>query len=150
LQEFGTRDVIDFNATGGKGAMVKKCMIVSAVIDSLGICKVPVLSIIGNYSLEMESKLIQTITGLDIPPAALFFIGERIVHMQKIFNIRQGCGPGDDILPELFLRSPIEKGPIRGRKINLAPMIQEFYRAMDWDENGKPKDSILRKYGLKI
>ena len=103
--------------------MVKKCMIVSSIIDSLGLCKVPALSVIGDFSLEMEARLIQTITGLDISPQALVWIGERIVHMEKIFNIRQGGSPADDNLPEMFLKSPIEKGPIQGRKVDLAPMV---------------------------
>jgi len=147
-QEFGTRDVVDFTATSGKGAMVKKCMIVSSIIDSLGLCKVPALSIIGDFSLEMEARLIQTITGLDISPEVLYSIGERIVHMEKIFNIRQGGNPDDDSLPELFLQSPIEKGPIHGRKVNLAPMVQEFYQSMGWDEHGRPTQSILQKFDL--
>ena len=62
-EEFGTREVVDSAAVAGKGAMVKKCMIVSTVIDSLGLCKVPALSIIGDFSLEMESKLVAAITG---------------------------------------------------------------------------------------
>jgi aldehyde:ferredoxin oxidoreductase len=147
-QEFGTRDVVDFTATSGKGAMVKKCMIVSSIIDSLGICKVPALSIIGDFSLEMEARLIQTITGLDISPKAMYLIGERIVHMEKIFNIRQGGNPDDDSLPELFLQTPIEKGPIQGRKVNLAPMVQEFYQSMGWDEHGRPTQNILQKFDL--
>jgi len=147
-QEFGTRDVIDFTATGGKGAMVKKCMIVSSIIDSLGLCKVPALSIIGDFSLEMEARLIQAITGLDISPEALYLIGERIVHMEKIFNIRQGGNPDDDSLPDLFLQSPIDKGPIQGRKVNLAPMVQEFYQSMGWDEHGQPTQNILNKFDL--
>jgi len=147
-QEFGTRDVVDFTATSGKGAMVKKCMIVSSVIDSLGLCKVPALSIIGDFSLEMETRLIQTITGLDISPEALYLVGERIVHMEKIFNIRQGSSPADDNLPEMFLKSAIEKGPIQGRKVNLAPMVQEFYQSMGWDEHGRPTQNILQKFDL--
>jgi aldehyde:ferredoxin oxidoreductase len=149
-QEFGTRDVIDFTATSGKGAMVKKCMIVSSIIDSLGLCKVPALSIIGDFSLEMEARLIRTITGLDISPEALSLIGERIVHMEKIFNIRQGGNPEDDSLPELFLKFPIEKGPLQGRKVNLAPMVQEFYHSMSWDEKGRPRPSILQKFDLSL
>ncbi len=150
LQEFGTRDVIDFTATSGKGPLVKKCMIVSSVIDSLGICKVPVLSILGNYNLEMEAKLIHAITGLDLSPAALFAVGERLVHMEKIFNIRRGGSIGQDSLPELFLQSPITKGPIRGRKVNLKPMIQEFYQCMGWDESGRPTATILQRFNLII
>ena len=147
-QEFGTRDVVDYTATRGKGIMVKKCMIVSSIIDSLGICKVPALSIIGDFSLEMEARLIRAITGLDISPEALHLIGERIVHMEKIINLRQGGNFEDDNLPELFLRTPIEKGPIQGRKVNLTPMVQEFYQSMGWDEQGRPRPSILQKFDL--
>jgi len=100
--EFGTRDVVDFTATRGKGAMVKKCMIVSSVIDSLGLCKVPALSITGDFSLKMESRLIRAITGLDMSREDLYSIGERIVHMEKIINIRQGSSQADDNLPEMF------------------------------------------------
>ena len=149
-QEFGTRDVIDFSAIRGKGAMVKKCMIVSSIVDSLGLCKVPALSIIGDFSLNMEARLIQAIAGLDISPEALHLIGERIVNMEKIINIRQGGDADDDSLPEFFLQTPIEKGPIQGRKVNLAPMVQEFYRSMGWDEQGRPTQHILQKFDLCI
>jgi len=148
--EFGTRDVVDFTATRGKGAMVKKCMIVSSVIDSLGLCKVPALSITGDFSLKMESRLIRAITGLDMSREDLYSIGERIVHMEKIINIRQGSSQADDNLPEMFLNSPIEKGPIQGRKVDLAPMVEEFYERMGWDEKGRPTDGILKKFGLKM
>ncbi|MEN8244606.1 MAG: aldehyde ferredoxin oxidoreductase C-terminal domain-containing protein, partial [Thermodesulfobacteriota bacterium] len=133
-KEFGTREAVDSGATAGKGALVKKCMIVSTVIDSLGICKVPSLSIIGDFSLEMESRLVEAVTGLDISPKDLFAAGERIVHMEKIINIRQGSSPEDDSLPDYFLNTSFEKGPIEGRKVNLAPMVADFYANMGWDE----------------
>jgi len=148
--EFGTQEVIDSSATGGKGAMVKKCMIVSTVIDSLGLCKVPALSIIGDFSLEMESQLIAAITGLDISPEDLFTAGERIINMEKIINIRQGSSPPDDNLPDFFLNTSFEKGPIKGRKVNLAPMVADFYASMGWDGDGRPTEATLRKFGLKI
>lgn len=150
LTEFGTKDVVDFAATSGKGIMVKKCMLVSSVVDSLGLCKIPALSIIGDLSLDMESRLIKAITGLTITPAELYHIGEHIVHMERIFNLRQGCVPGDDTLPDRFLYAPIDKGPTQGRKVVLAPMIREFYESMGWDESGQPKDAILKKFNLII
>ncbi len=149
-KEFGTKDVIDYTATRGKGAMVRKCMMVSSVIDSLGLCKVPALSIIGDFSLEMEARLIEVITGLDISKEDLFAIGERTVHMEKIINIRQGSSPADDSLPEMFLNTPIEKGPIQGRRVELAPMIAEFYDSMGWDADGRPTESTLQEFSLKI
>ena len=149
-KEFGTRDVVDFTATGGKGAMVKKCMIVSAVIDSLGLYKVPVLSVTGDFSLNMEAKLLQVIAGMDLSAEDLFMIGERIVHMEKIINLRQGSSPADDNLPELFLKTPVKYGPIQGRTVDLAPMVKAFYREMGWDKCGKPKQFVLDKFGLHV
>ncbi len=149
-EEFGTREAVDSAATAGKGALVKKCMTVSTVIDSLGICKVPALSIIGDFSLEMESRLIKAITGLDVSPKDLFAAGERIIHMEKIINLRQGSIPADDNLPDFFLNTSFEKGPIKGRKVKLAPMVADFYASMGWDECGRPTKATLGKFGLKI
>jgi aldehyde:ferredoxin oxidoreductase len=44
----------------------------------------------------------------------------------------------------------IEKGPLQGRKVNLAPMVQEFYHSMSWDEKGRPRPSILQKFDLSL
>jgi aldehyde:ferredoxin oxidoreductase len=148
--EFGTRSVTDPAATEGKGVMVKKCMTVSTIIDSLGICKVPALSIIGDFSLEMEARLIAATTGLVMSPEDLFEAGERIINLEKIINIRQGSIPEDDNLPDFFLNTAFEKGPIKGRTVNLAPMVADFYAAMGWDEKGRPTENTLQRFGLKI
>jgi len=149
-KEFGTPEVVNSAATAGKAAMVKKCMTVSTVIDSLGLCKVPALSIIGDFSLEMESRLIAAITGLDVSPEDLLAAGERIINMEKIINIRQGSGPEDDNLPDFFLKTAFAKGPIKGRTVDLAPMVADFYTNMGWDEYGRPTEATLQRFGLKI
>lgn len=149
-KEFGTRDVVDLAATSGKGAMVKKCMAVSAVIDSLGLCKVPALSIIGDLRLEIESRMIRAIKGIHISPSELFLAGERILNMEKIINIRQKTTCDDDSLPDLFLETPVSEGPIKGRKVDLAPMVAEFYQSMGWDEAGRPTAATLQRFGLNI
>ena len=47
-------------------------------------------------------------------------------------------------------RPPAEEEPIQGRKVNLKPMVQEFYRCMGWDEQGRPRPKILQKFGLSL
>jgi aldehyde:ferredoxin oxidoreductase len=39
---------------------------------------------------------------------------------------------------------------IIGRKVNLTPMVQEFYHSMGWDEQGRPRPSILQKFDLNL
>ena len=149
-QEFGTREAVDYQATGGKGALVKKCLLVSAVIDSLGICKVPALTIIGDFDLEKEAALTRALTGLDINAEQLFKIGERLVNLQKLINLKLGATAADDTLPEKFLNEPIANGPARGQRVrDLKAMISEFYRCMGWDEDGVPTKAKLKELGIQ-
>lgn len=150
VKEEGAQDVIDFNATNGQGVTAKKCMLVCAVIDSLGLCKAPILSVIGDLSLQAEARLIKAVTGLDITPEALYLIGERIVQMGKIINLRQGSGRSDDVLPAFFQNTPISSGPTKGRKIDLEAMVEAFHQCMNWDKKGYPTKEILQQFDLKI
>ena len=147
-KEFGVREAVDRMATVGKGALVRYCMIVSTIIDSLGICKVPALTIAGNYDLEKETRLIRALTGLDLTKERLLYIGERIVNMEKLFNLRFGATSNLDTLPEKFLNEPIGEGPSTGAKVDLEPMVQDFYRIMGWDELGVPLPETLATLNL--
>jgi len=147
-REFGTRQAADRMATAGKGALVRYCLIVSSIIDSLGICKVPALTIAGNYDLEKETRLVRALTGLELTKERLLFIGERIVNMEKLFNLRFGATSELDTLPEKFLTEPIGEGPSSGAKVDLEPMVREFYRIMGWDEQGVPLAETLAALNL--
>jgi aldehyde:ferredoxin oxidoreductase len=146
--EFGTRQAADRLATGGKGALVRYCLVVSSIIDSIGICKVPALTIAGNYDLEKETRLIGALTGLDLTKERLLYIGERIVNMEKLFNLRFGATSDLDTLPEKFLDDPIGEGPSKGAKVDLKPMVQDFYERMGWDERGVPRRETRAAFNL--
>jgi len=147
-KEFGTRQAVNRMATEGKGALVRYCLIVSSIIDSLGICKVPALTIAGNYDLEKETRLVRALTGLELTREQLLYIGERIVNMEKLFNLRFGATSDLDTLPEKFLNEPIGEGPSTGAKVELKPMVQDFYRIMGWDEQGVPLPETLAAFNL--
>lgn len=147
-KEFGTKKAVDLAATEGKGALVRYSMIVSAVIDSLGICKVPALSIAGHFDLTREAALVNALTEFEFDVPELLSIGERIINMEKLFNLRFGAVAGDDTLPETFLKKPIEAGPSRGGRVDLKPMVRDFYEAMGWDEKGIPTGKTLERLGL--
>jgi len=76
-------------------------------------------------------------------------VGERIVNIERLFNIRQGLTPKDDTVSERFLKEPIPTGPAKGRVLNLEPMLDEYYRARGWDpKSGHPNRSTLERLGL--
>ncbi|GBC61706.1 aldehyde ferredoxin oxidoreductase [Desulfonema ishimotonii] len=132
-REFGTSEAVDIHAIRGKGALIRWAAIVNAVLDSLGLCKVPVLSLIGRFDLRDEAELVSALTGWPSDVARLFEIGERIVNTERLFNLRHGMTGRDDRLPPMFDDVP------------LAPMLKDFYAAMGWDEKGRPDtDRVIR------
>jgi aldehyde:ferredoxin oxidoreductase len=146
---FGTEQSVDRLSTEGKGKLVRRTMCVSAVLDALGLCKVPVLSIVSDYSLENEAELVSALTGWEVEADDLALIGERIVNLERLFNFRHGARRGDDDLPDHFTEEPVvDPGPTQGMTVDIQPMVQEFYSAMGWDDEGRPTVEKLRELGL--
>jgi len=146
---FGTEKSVDRLSIEGKGKLVKRTMIVSAVLDSLGLCKVPVLSVVGDYSLENEAALTAALTGRDVTTDELALIGERIINQEKIFNLRHGATRRDDDLPDHFTEDRVpDPGPTQGMTVGIQQMVRDFYAAMGWDADGRPTPEKLDELGL--
>jgi aldehyde:ferredoxin oxidoreductase len=149
-KEFGSRKAVDFTATEGKGAMVRFCLMVSSIIDSIGVCKVAALSVANHFDLEMEAQMVNAFVGFDLSVEDFFRIGERIVNMEKMFNLRHGATRAMDNLPDKFTKEPVTEGPSKGTFANLEPMIDDFYEIMGWDVNGIPTSETLSKFDLDV
>ena len=77
-------------------------------------------------------------------------IGERILNVQRCFNIRHGLTPENDYLTERLLTAPKE-GPAEGIsvRVHLKKMVREYYQLMGWDiKTGKPLQKTLQRLGL--
>ena len=106
-------------------------------MDSLGLCKVPVLSLLKSFNLENEVRLINGLTGLNISNTDLFDVGERIAALEKLFNIKHANDDIEDKLPQMFINQNRDQTLIQQ---NFETMLQEYYRAMGWDEKGIPPE----------
>jgi len=147
---FGTEEAVDRLASGGKGRLVKRSMIVSAVLDALGICKVPILSIIGDFSLDNEADLTAALTGWELEAEDLLLAGERIVNLENLVNARFGAGPEEDDLPDRFVEERVpDPGSTQGMTVDIDALVQDFYEAMGWDERGMPRPEKVRELGLE-
>jgi aldehyde:ferredoxin oxidoreductase len=147
---FGTEKAVDRLSLEGKGQLVKRTMIVSAILDALGICKVPVLSVVGDYSLEDEAALTAALSGWDVTADDLALVGERIVNLEKLFNVRHGAGREDDDLPDHFVEDPVpDPGPTYGMTVDIQQLVEDFYAAMGWDNEGYPTKEKLQELGLE-
>jgi aldehyde:ferredoxin oxidoreductase len=129
--------------------LVKRSMIVSAVLDALGLCKVPILSVISDFTLEHEARLASVLTGLDLDVRDLLLAGERIVNLERLFNLRHGAGRAEDDLPDRFVEERVaDPGPTQGMTVDIERMVADFYQAMGWDEGGVPTPAKLQELGL--
>jgi aldehyde:ferredoxin oxidoreductase len=147
---FGSEKSVDRLSVEGKGELVKRSMVVSATLDALGLCKVPVLSIVCDYSLQDEAALTSALTGLEVSAGELSQAGERIVNAERLINLHLGADMSDDDLPDHFVEDRVpDAGPTHGMTVDIEQLRRDFYRAMAWDEQGAPTREKLRELELE-
>lgn len=136
----GTERAVDPEAAEGKGRLVALAVKVNTVVDSLGLCKVPTLSLIGAFDLELEAALAAAVTGWELAAADLMAVGQAAADLERLFNLRHGLDPAEDRLPERFLQAP----PARLTAEKFRRMREEFYAAMGWDPEGRVPQATRR------
>ena len=121
----------------------------SAVLDSLIWCKF-LRKAFDDFYAE-SAAIYEHVTGWPITPDQLKQAGQRINNLKKLFNIREGWTRADDTLPPRALQEKLPTGVVEG--IGLTPeelelMIQGYYRARGWTEDGLIPDQKLRELDL--
>jgi len=142
-------DVDRLHGDARRGGLVAVSEDFAAVLDSLIVCKF--LRKCFNDFYSESAELLSRVTGWACSGAELRRVGERINVMKKLFNIREGWKPEDDWLPPRLLKETLPDGVAEG--VGLAPeelreMIQSYYRARGWDENGFVPKEKLTELGL--
>ncbi len=129
----------------GKGKLTKENEDLTAVIDSTGFCAFP--HQLGVISNEMVARMLYAVTGIAEFNEVdyLLTVGERIINLERLFNLREGFTSKEDVLPERFLQSPMPTGNSKSQVVNFSPMREEYYKARSWTKEGIPKDSTLKK-----
>ncbi len=80
----------------------------------------------------------------------LHLVGERIVTLERCFNIRFGFSRKDDALPHRMVTEPLENaGAATGQVVrNLDALLDEYYQALGYDGDGKPTAKRLQTLGI--
>jgi len=111
----------------------------AALIDSLVLCKF-LRGVFGDLEAE-SAELLHAVTGLEFDADTLRSVARRIVELRKVFNVREGWMPDDDVLPERILSEPIVGGPVAGARLDrerLAAMVRAYNRERGWSDDGYP------------
>lgn len=135
-------------ALKGKGVLVQTLQDNRAYVDSLGLCTVVRGSM--GFRNDPQGEVLEAVTGHSFTPQ-LMEIGARIYNLERLILNREGIGRKDDLLPERITKEVIPSGPTRGRILTeemYAVMLDEYYAARGWDEDGVPKPETIRALGL--
>jgi aldehyde:ferredoxin oxidoreductase len=145
---FGAEEAGDRFATKGKAKMVKWYEELRAFEDSMEVCK-----FICRTELNFPgplAEILNAVTGIGISESDVLPIGERIVNVERAFNVREGIRRRDDTLPRRFLKEPLPSGPAKGHVNKLEPMLDEYYELRGWDrKSGIPTSEKLEELELE-
>lgn len=147
-----------------KADMVRFTETCNALADALGICK---FAFTETYAI-MPADLAEGLRALgwDLSGEELFTAGQRIINLERMYNVRHGFSRKDDTLPDRNLKEPlnvyvhpedIEKIPAEkaelvhaGLIVDLEPMLDDYYRLGEWDSRGIPTAGRLKELGLEF
>ncbi|MCJ7830848.1 MAG: aldehyde ferredoxin oxidoreductase family protein, partial [Desulfobacterales bacterium] len=129
-----------------KAELVKSQQDLFCLVNCSGLC----LFVTFAVNLKQLTPLLHAATGLEALADAdgLLQIGERVNTLVRTFNLREGLTREDDRLPVRFLKEPLAEGPARGRVVDFAPLLAEYYFVRGWDAEGRPTPAKLKALGI--
>ncbi len=149
LKAAGTLAGREAVSTEGRGRSVAFFENVRALADSMEICRFVSRGRLGFAGAL--APLIRSVTGRERSEQELEILGERIVNLERLYNLREGLVPADDTLPARYLEEPLPDGPAAGRVVPLEAMLADYYRVRGWDrESGMPQAETLRRMRLAV
>ena len=110
-----------------------------SLYESLGVCNF-VAGPVWALTLPKLVEVVQAVTGWETSLWELMKVGERSVNLGRVFNLREGFGRTDDVLPERLFE-PLESGALEGKGLDrqeFDDLLTLYYEAMGWD----PKDGV--------
>jgi len=113
-----------------------------------------VLCCFGNSGMtnRLMGELMKAAAGIEelADPVYLEQVGERILCLERAFNVREGFSRQDDQLPRRFVQEALHNaGPSTGMVIrNLDGLLDEYYEALGYTMEGIPSRERLEQLGL--
>ncbi len=143
----------DRRSPDGKPEFAIRSQHFTAVDDSLVVCRFTSERGFGLFLGEPYARMVSAITGWKMEAQELERVGERIINLERCFNVREGVRRKDDVLPWRVMHEPIPEGASAGMHCppeELDRMLDEYYRLRGWDVNGVPTRETLERLGLPV
>jgi aldehyde:ferredoxin oxidoreductase len=135
------------NLTGKSVAYAIETEDNATLLDSLILCKF-LRGVFDDLTVEV-SEMLNLVTGWDTTAAELRQTARRIVTAKKLFNIRAGWTPGEDVLPARFITETCaEDNATKLHEKSLHNAISRYNESRGWTTDGWPAKQCLDDLGL--
>lgn len=107
----------------------------------------------GDWYRRLFGKMLVAATGIEEFAEQTFLakVGEKLVNLERAFNVREGFTRTEDTLPQRFLSEPLHtlKAEGEGQMIrSLDKFLDEYYHLRGWTSEGIPTSEKLEELGL--
>ncbi|MEM2738198.1 MAG: aldehyde ferredoxin oxidoreductase C-terminal domain-containing protein, partial [Candidatus Bathyarchaeia archaeon] len=89
--------------------------------------------------------------GMNMDGKRFIMVGERILNLTRMFNVREGITRRDDALPKRLMEQPHLDGPSKGKIVTremLNKMLDDYYKLRGWNKDGIPTEEKKRELNL--
>lgn len=94
-----------------------------------------------------QIKAIELVTGMKMTIGKLKNIGDRGYNLERMYNVERGVRAKDDFLPDR-LTKVTQREDEPNSYVPLDELKEKYYEIRQWDQNGIPKKTKLRKLKL--
>ena len=129
----------------GKGNLERDHQFSMVVVDSIALCS----TMRAGIPLDNLLKAYTTVTGIKFDITSFLKAAERVINLERIYNINLGLDRSNDTLPKRFLEETLPSGESKGQKVELDALLDDYYNVMGWTSNGAPTEEKLRELDLK-
>jgi aldehyde:ferredoxin oxidoreductase len=128
----------------GKGLLERDQQFSMAIIDSIALCS----TMRAGIPLKNQAKAYSAVTGIKVDTSSLLLAAERIINLERMYNVKLGYDRSHDTIPQRFIKEPMPRGKSEGQVVDLESLLNDYYSVMSWDTNGIPTKKKLKDLEL--
>ena len=143
--KLGLEDEWDRASSDDKALLAMRMQDYLGTLNALGICK---FILRGHVGPREMAGWVAAYRGEEFDHDDIMATGERIFNLKRLINARLGVSRKDDTLSPRLLAHPRPTGGAKGVLPHLGKMLNEYYEARGWTEEGIPGETTLDRLGL--
>ena len=151
---FGSKEAKNPHSPIAKDRTVRWYERITTMADCLGLCKFVLSPYAGQKLITVKdlADLLSQASGLSFTEKDFERATERILSLERAFNVREGFSRNEDTLPPRMWE-PVAGGPKKGFKLEkelFEQALKQYYELHGWNEEGIPTPETLESLNLKF